>query len=683
MIRNHSRHGSRFPITLGGGGATDPYWPYVSMLLHGDSPQQFNQDASTNVFPITAVGAVQASTRTPFTGGPSSYGSGYFGGSGNYLSLTANAAFTIPVSTSFTIEAWIYLSNVGANQTICANPGYASGYSFRYNAGSGLGFRSDATLLDINQGSTTGWVANTWYHVAVVRNGASAITIYRNGVSIATGTSVASFGTGELDVGGSVADGVYLTGYISNFRLVNGTAVYTSAFTPPTTQLTAVTNTALLTLQTNVPQNNNQFFDTSTNNFTVTRNGNTTQGSFNPFVPTYPYAVATNGGSAYFDGTGDYLSLAANAAFTIPVSTSFTIEAFIYITDLSYANGNIICANQQASSGYIFLYNPTLGLRFYAGSGAVDINQGSVTGWTANTWYHVAAVRNGASAITLYRNGVSVATGSYTSSFGTGTFYVGGSPSDSAYMNGYISNFRLVNGTAVYTTTFTPPTAPLTAVTNTALLLGMSNGAIYDNAELNNLETVANAQISTSVFKYGTGALKFNGTTDYLVTSPANQAAFAFGSGDFTIECWVYISSYAAGGSFYSVMGAGTSTNTLMNLSVRVNSAGTAIGAFTTDGLNFTINPNGTTGGVALNTWTHIAVVRNGTSFRTYTNGVSGTNVVSAATLYTTTQPLIVGALGYDLTTLFSGYIDDLRVTKGIARYTTTFTPPTAAFPNK
>ena len=291
---------------------------------------------------------------------------------------------------------------------------------------------------------------------------------------------------------------------------------------------------------------NNTFLDGSTNNFTVTRNGNTTQGSFNPFVSTYPYAVATNGGSAYFTyGTGAYLSLAANAAFTIPASTSFTIEAWIYIGDLANANGNIICANQQASSGYLFLYNPTLGLRFYAGSGLVDINQGSVAGWTANTWYHVAAVRNGASAITLYRNGVSVATGTSILSFGTGTLYVGGSPSDSAYINGYISNFRLVNGTAIYTTAFTPPTAPLTAVTNTALLLGMSNGAIYDNAELNNLETVGSAQISTSVFKYGTGALSFNGTTDYLPT-PA-KAAFVLGTSDFTVEAWIYATTTAQG----------------------------------------------------------------------------------------------------------------------------------------
>jgi hypothetical protein len=415
---------------------------------------------------------------------------------------------------------------------------------------------------------------------------------------------------------------------------------------------------------------NNTFLDGSTNNFTVTRNGNTTQGSFNPFVKTYPYAVATNGGSAYFDGTGDYLSLAANAAFTIPISTSFTIEAWIYIGDLANANGNIICANQQASSGYLFLYNPTLGLRFYAGSGAVDINQGSVAGWTANTWYHVAAVRNGASAITLYRNGVSVATGTSILSFGTGTLYVGGSPSDSAYINGYISNFRLVNGTAVYTTAFTPPTAPLTAVTNTALLLGMSNAAIYDNAELNNLETVASAQISTSVFKYGTGSMKFNGTTDYLVTSPANQATFAFGSGDFTIEMWVYTSNLAA----YQTLLDTRSADTTSAYGFFIDNAGKP---YWYDASGIQVSSTALTS----NTWTHIAAVRTSGVLKIFQAGVQ---VYSAANT-NVQNPTGTAVVGRNIanTIFFNGYIDDLRVTKGIARYTTTFTPPTAAFPNK
>ena len=672
---------------------TDVYWPFVSMLLHGDSPQQFDQDTSTNAFPISdsavpnySVASMQASTRTPFTGGPSSNGSGFFNGTNAGLTTPANTAFALGATS--TTEMWLYATS-SATQRIIGN--YQGGLGFDVLLVSG-------GLLYVAGGganATATFPLNIWTHLAVVYT-SGTLKIYFNGISqTLTGTTTGyNFtATDPVYIGNNVGTSQFFSGYLSNVRVVKGVAVYTGAFTPPTASLAATqssgtnisaitgTQTSLLTLQTNVPQNNNQFFDTSTNNFTVTRNGNTTQGSFNPFTPTYPYSVATNGGSAYFDGSGDYLSLTANAAFTIPSSTSFTIEAWIYITNLSYANGNIICANQQASSGYLFLYNPTIGLRFYAGSGTVDINQGSVTGWTANTWYHVAAVRNGASAITLYRNGVSVATGSSTSSFGTGTFYVGGSPSDSAYMNGYISNFRLVNGTAVYTTTFTPPTAPLTAVTNTALLLGMSNAAIFDNAELNNLETVGNSQISTSTFKYGTGALKFGGTsTDYMPTR--KTSAFVLGSGDFTIECWVNFASSTANGyfagdydgtsqfNFYMWANAGAMTSTWKDQASGTNK-----------------NCTSSAGAIVINTWYHIAFVRDGNTNRQYINGVqNGTISVAGLTADTNANPLAIGAVGSVPTApYFNGYIDDFRFTKGICRYPsgTTFTPPTAAFPNQ
>ena len=426
---------------------------------------------------------------------------------------------------------------------------------------------------------------------------------------------------------------------------------------------------------TNAAQNNT-FLDGSTNNFTVTRNGNTTQGSFNPFVSTYPYDVATNGGSGYFDGTGDYLSLAANAAFTIPVSTSFTIEAWIYLSDVGISH--VICANPGFASGYSFRYNSGTGLGFRSDTTAVDIKQGSTAGWVANTWYHVAVVRNGASAITIYRDGVSIATGISVASFGTGAFNVGASVADGVDFKGYISNFRLVNGTAVYTAAFTPPTAPLTAVTNTALLLGMSNAAIFDNTMLNNLETVASAQISTSVFKYGTGSIALNGTTDYLPT-PA-KTAFNVGAGDFTVESWIYQTvaqnAYVVGQTDASF----TITNTSLYVyitSLRIPRISVCVGGSFYDAISSTA--------VTLNTWTHIAAVRDGATLRIYVNGVqTGTVSVTTLTVNTSTASVSIGRAGDYAGQYFPGYIDDFRFTKGVCRYPsgTTFTPPTVAFPN-
>ena len=423
---------------------------------------------------------------------------------------------------------------------------------------------------------------------------------------------------------------------------------------------------------TNAAQNNT-FLDGSTNNFTVTRNGNTTQGSFNPFVSTYPYSVATNGGSAYFDGTGDYLSVAALTSVAFG-SNDFTVECWANTGQNAYQL--LYDSRPSATAGaYVALYVYG-GLNFVLNvNGSAQITSSTIS---LNTWYHVAISRVSGTT-RMFVNGVSA--GSFADSTvylnGLGAPTIGANGLGSQPFFGYISNLRVVNGTGLYTTTFTPPTAPLTAVTNTALLLGMSNGAIYDNTMLNNLETVASAQISTSVFKYGTGALKFNGTTDYLPT-PA-KTALALGAGDFTIECWLYptvtglmrfMGQTDPGVSSYPIQLRTSATNTIVAQAVTSGGVYTATSTLI----------------ATANAWTHVAFVRDGTTIRIYIGGVqSGTNAtIGTLALVSSTNAFSVGAFGEYASDFWSGYIDDVRITKGICRYPsgTTFTPPTAAFPN-
>lgn len=428
---------------------------------------------------------------------------------------------------------------------------------------------------------------------------------------------------------------------------------------------------------TNAAQNNT-FLDGSTNNFTVTRNGNTTQGSFNPFVSTYPYAVATNGGSAYFDGTGDYLTVPDSTAFTLGTN-DFTIECWVNFSSLASTPFFM----GQGSAGFStawYMGVSSAGVLSSSFTSSVPSNVTITSGASAvtiNTWYHIAIVRNGTTG-RQYINGVQNGTSSFSGftvidspdviGVGAGGAYTGNP------FTGYISNFRLVNGTCLYPsgTTFTPPTAPLTAVTNTALLLGMSNGAIYDNAELNNLETVVGAQVSTSVYKYGTGSMSFNGTTDYLNTSPANQNSFAFGSGDFTIEMWV------------NPTVLGTSNKFLYDGRLSVDGAFPSIYVNASSLVLYLANgaTQITGGAISTATWTHIAICRSGTSTKLFINGTQSGSTYSDSTVYLN-NPLrpVIGSNG-PIGAYWNGYIDDLRVTKGIARYTANFTPPTAAFPN-
>jgi hypothetical protein len=430
---------------------------------------------------------------------------------------------------------------------------------------------------------------------------------------------------------------------------------------------------------TNAAQNNT-FLDGSTNNFTVTRNGNTTQGSFNPFVSTYPYSVATNGGSGYFDGTGDGLTVPASVSLLLGTG-DFTIECWSY--GLSSAlTGTLIGQNDGSGVAPSFQIRRnstgTITASIYIATTQKQVTSSTAT--SLSTWYHVAFVRNG-STIRLYINGVQEDTFSVTGSVdvATGTVGVGRWGDNTSYFTGYVSNARMVIGTCLYPsgTTFTPPTAPLTAVTNTALLLGMSNAAIFDNAELNNLETVGNSQISTSTFKYGTGALKFGGTaTDYMPTR--KTSAFVLGSGDFTIECWVNFASSTANGYF-----AGDYDGTAnFNFYMWAN-AGVMTSTFDSGGNR---NCTSSAGAIVVNTWYHIAFVRDGDTNRQYINGVqNGTVSVTGLAADSNANPMVIGNVGsVPIAPYFNGYIDDFRFTKGICRYPsgTTFTPPTAAFPN-
>jgi len=199
-------------------------------------------------------------------------------------------------------------------------------------------------------------------------------------------------------------------------------------------------------------------------------------------------------------------------------------------------------------------------------------------------------------------------------------------------------------------------------------------------------ETVGNAQIDTTTKKYGTGSLKFDGTGDYLRSR--NNPDLAFGTGNFTIEAWVYIagnSSPNAGGNRDAAVLSSLGSGTLTGYEFKISGDTTTTGI----GLTLTTFISGTSYSVfgastiSQSTWHHIAVVRSGTTTTLYLNGTSiGSGTLGNQTI-NPIYDLWVG--GNDLASyphFLNGYIDDLRITKGVARYTSNFTPPTAAFPD-
>lgn len=185
-----------------------------------------------------------------------------------------------------------------------------------------------------------------------------------------------------------------------------------------------------------------------------------------------------------------------------------------------------------------------------------------------------------------------------------------------------------------------------------------------------------NAQIDTASSVFGGASGLFDGTGDYIST-PAH-ADFDFGSGNFTIEMWVTPANLSGLKMLAGQIAAGTYAPIRMELNasnynflISATVGGPWVGGTTT------LSAPATGAGTA----DHVAFVRNGSTFTLYVNGVSkGTRTHSGA-LYSSTDQMRFGATNSDAYS-HNGWIDEARITKGVARYTANFTPPTAAFPN-
>jgi hypothetical protein len=245
-------------------------------------------------------------------------------------------------------------------------------------------------------------------------------------------------------------------------------------------------------------------------------------------------------------------------------------------------------------------------------------------------------------------------------------------------LTGYLASLRYVKGTAVYTTNFTPPTAPLTNIANTSFLCNYTNAGIFDQTAKNVIETVGDAKVSTAEFKYGSGSIAFDGTGDYLVI-PQNQL-FTLGSADFTAEAWVYLTSSSASTIFWIEGSAVAGGYAALRVGVDAEKVYLLM---STSGSAWAIQ-SGLLGSSIKNQWAHVAVTRSDTSVRVFVNGTQ------LGTTYTVSGALMDGSFNWigalstgSLSEPWTGYMDDIRITRGYARYTANFTAPTSALKDK
>ena len=632
------------------------YWKDVALSVGTSSTNSLANstfiDRSTNAHTVTPTGSPVQTAFHPYLDNWSNY----LGDNADHAGIVTQSDASLTFGTGdFTVEAWVYLTDTNpTNSTyslgiLDARHGSTALPSLYITNGSGstgqirvyMGSSDVLTGPTINRGQ--------WYHVALSRE-SSNFRLFVDGVLEDTTTNSTNYTNTVWTIGARYAeansDWRTWQGNISNVRFVKGTALYTSTFTPPTEKLTAVSGTSLLTCQSN------RFVDNSSNEHAITVNGDQAISAYNPFGQESEYAAGENKGSLYnSSGYSNYITLGSNDLRTLG-NVDWTWEAWVYPTSLS--NMKFVTTRSGGEGYEFFIY--WSGLWGFEGYGSQN-TAGQVraaTVFPANQWYHIAYVNN-STETRLYVNGVETASkaNSYTwiSSVDNRLFGAYDFPEDAA---GYVSDMKFTFS-EVYTTNFTPPAAPL-GNTNAKLYVPMDNAGIFDKT--GSAYITGDAVTSTTQNKFADTSIYFDGSEKLYVED--HNVDFA-ASTPFTVEFWLYGNG---GGGLISWTGVRDQLDTTLLIAFD-DSLAFYSGSY--------ITPTGQSS-LTGSQWNHIAMVRGTDNYiRLYLNG----------TLYSTSSSTFTSRikkpieLGGYATTRFTGYMENLQMLPGVAKYTSNFTPPT------
>lgn len=374
------------------------------------------------------------------------------------------------------------------------------------------------------------------------------------------------------------------------------------------------------------------------------------------------------GASAYFDGTGDYLSASAG---DVPAfgTGDFTLEYWLRLDVLGSTYGYMYWDQRPGSNGnYPLLFtdaNGATNLRYFI-NGADRIVAPSGT-LSVDTWHHIAVVRNSGTT-KMYVDGVQKGS-SYTDStdYQAGRLHLGANMNGINSVNGWLDEIR-ASSIARYTGNFTPSTSAFVNDSDTLLLIhadGTDGSTTFtdDNGSRSpaGISAVGNAQVSTAQSQFGGASAVFDGTGDYL-TTPAFDL-----TGDYTIECWFRVDNVSGG---KTIIG-GNDTSPYNAFSINNNDV-----YWNNPFIQFTSD-------IVANTWYHAAVTRSGSTVRLFADGVLQGSGTDSSTIFASG----IGAnseirIGRDaFSSYFDGYIDEVRISD-TARYTSGFTVTTSAFEN-
>jgi hypothetical protein len=650
-----------------------PLWDETVLSVGTSSTNSLNNstfiDRSTNSHTVTTSGTP---TQTAFHPYLDSWSVKFDGN--DFFSTTM--AETIGTG-DFTIEA--YVNHTGGTDDVIIS---TAGCSFVYGVTGQLRFYTGTGQNLVNSGVS--YISNRWVHVAAVRT-SGVLKMFQDGTEIYSAAythNIASFGSSYIGKYHAV-NVAYFEGNISNLRIVVGSALYTSNFTPSIEKLTAVSGTSLLTCQSN------RFIDNSTNNYTFTTSGDPEISAFNPFGQGSEYAVSQNKGSTYFNGASSIDTLGS-----ILANHTWTIEFWGYITSFSNANYIISVYTDSTVTSNIGISSTGFSAQIYGNSGSLNANgtfSYNTSNKILNQWCHIAITHEyGGSSDTnagvrFFVNGVDIGThpnlGTYDFSRGGNDLKIGvyyySTSNNHSFWNGYISDFT-ITPSVKYTAgvNFTPPTTPVGNI-NASLYLPMDNTGIFDKTGNNTLTLSGNTSISTTQTKYADTAIYFDGINDYMLAGP-NE----FYDNDFTIELWWYPTStsrqalmHGSWGNDWSIGIDYSSISSNQKIGIWASSNGSSWNLINSDSGGNGIGSET----INQNAWNHIAYTRSGTTWRLFVNGVLDVELTSiSGSIARPTQQIAIGAWWSSSSmSEINGYIENFQILKGVAKYTANFTPPT------
>lgn len=298
--------------------------------------------------------------------------------------------------------------------------------------------------------------------------------------------------------------------------------------------------------------------------------------------------------------------------------------------------------------------------------------------------------------VTHFTNGISTGSGSFTgdvnqsSGLYIGAYWYDGGFLSGRYFPGYIDDLRITKGLARYTGNFTPQTAAFDYYDypywETDVLLmhfnGANNSTTFTDECGRAITRYGDAKISTTQSKFGGASGYFDGSGDYVQIE--DSELFNFGSGDFTIEMWIYPTALPSSEYWWSLICQRTTNRINHSFSFYLAPTGIPEGFISNSGDGRSGTNAWVTGhAVSSNTWTHLAVTRASGTLRIFQNGIlKNTNASANFSIYNSSATIKIGAFDEPpwSNSYFQGYMDEVRVTREYARYLTDFVPPTAPY---